>query len=251
MLDYPNNFDTKIFPESRNIAMSRTFALWSLITFFIITALSGIILWTANSKELSPIMISISADTGEWSAIMPAQGVHESFVTRALRRVGLLSKSGGDMREYSMEMMMQESVAGNFAKFWFTITDDKSINDAMWASCKGERNIENGKCFICCTSSDGLYNKFAKEILPDWRRRSESGETLTLASDTIIVSKASEVSNNGGMWRVDATLVSNKSADRKIVAFVSIARDFNARPMTLGFYVADFNAFVMKEGKSN
>ena len=225
MLDYPNDFDTKVFPESRGVAMSRALAMWSLIAFFVIAVLCGIILWSAHSKRRLPVMISMNTGTGEWSAIIG---------------------SNAGAREISADVVMQESVASRFAKMWFAVANDSDANDVNWAKCGDAKGAGAGSaCFLCCMSSGELYQKFAEDVLPNWRARADSGETLHLVSDSIMVTKISATSKTGGLWRVGATLRSNRSGDRPIEAYIRIAREPNARPMTLNFYVSDFNAYLV------
>ena len=225
MLDYPNNFDADVFPKARKIALTRTLAIWSLIAFFVIACLCGLLLWGVNSKRLSPILISVSEDAGRWTAI---------------------SESGAKIREYPADIMMQESVVGKFAQMWFRITGNIVVDEATWTKCIGEKNDAAGECFLCCMSADMLYRKFEEDVLPVWRQMAASGEIMGLDPDSIVVSNVSASANKGGTWRIEAVLHSNKSGPKNIIAFVRTARAVGTRPMTLGFYVVNFNAYAIK-----
>ena len=51
---------------------------------------------------------------------------------------------------------------------------------------------------------------------------------------------------NGGIWRVQASVWSNINASFDVVAFVRVARAAGKYPMTMGYYVTDFNAYRIK-----
>lgn len=54
---------------------------------------------------------------------------------------------------------------------------------------------------------------------------------------------ADNITANGGTWRITATVQSNISGAIDIIAFAKIARNTSSYPQTLGYYVADFNAY--------
>ncbi|MCL2538471.1 MAG: hypothetical protein FWE52_03300 [Alphaproteobacteria bacterium] len=228
MLDYPNNFDTAIFPEARRIALSRFFAVWSMIALILVAAGAGAIYWTIRAQRLNPFMISISND-GRWSAI------GENTTAR---------------RTFSAAHLMQESVAVNYARMWFATDADQTVNSATWAACEpGDRATPGGMGSICQISGPGVFKKFTDIVLLDRVRRAANGEIWHLDEKSIAVRPVRNVSDAGSMWQINARLVSNKTAPRNIVAFALVVRSPNARPMTMGYYVADFHSYAVTEIK--
>jgi hypothetical protein len=227
-MDYPNNFDTPVFPESRKIALSRFVAVWYFILIFIIVSLCGLLVWTVRSVRLSPFMISIDNVTGEW------------------RVIGEKPKSDDPV---SKGIAMQESVAWRFAMEWFEITGDAARNAANWCACEPQRcrMNEGATCFLCCTSDGRLYRRFTEEVVPLYRTRFESGETWNLCRDrdSFVISPLAGLSDHGGVWRMTAVLESNVRQPRNIEMYVHIQRNEGWYPLTLGYYVADFNWYAI------
>jgi hypothetical protein len=226
-MDYPNNFDTNVFPTARNIAFSRISAVWYLILVLVIITLSGLIVWTRASVRLAPYMISINQTTGEWSVIGERRGPHDVL---------------------SVNIAMQESVAFNFARQWFQITGDENTDAVNWCQCDRVRCAYTqatgaDQCFLCCASEARLHRKFIEEIVPGFRARAESGERWTLRHESVVISSIGPVTDSGGLWRINAVLISNMTRPRDIEIYVRIARNETLYPATLGYHVVDFNAF--------
>ena len=228
-MDFPNDFDTPVFSGARQLAVARTMAIWSAIAFFVAIALVGLFVWSANSLRMTPVLISINTDTGEWSHV---------------------SETSGRAREYTANHAMQESVVGNFARRWFTVSVNPRENDAFWCSCNptdcARNAVEENRspCLICCAAGGDLFYKFTSTVLPDWRERAERGESLILDEESIHANPIGEITDGGGLWHLTATLLSNMSEPRKIEAYVRIARQGGgAYPTAMGFYVANFNSY--------
>jgi len=231
-LDYPGNFETPAFPAGKRIAVSRVMAIWTLIAFLLTIFLCGILLWSSKSDRLEPFMISANNDTGEWKIV----------------------GRNSDSLEYSVTYTMQESVVGNFASDWFKISADNSENENAWKNCDRNTCVSGDSlmfgdrsCAIYCGSSDELFSRFSYNIIPDYQKRSQNGETWKLDKKTLSISPVGKISDNGGTWQVNATVVSNLAGKIDMKAFLKVARNKNFYNKTLGFYVADFNAYRIGE----
>ena len=229
-MDYPNKFNTPIFPEARRIAFSRVAAIWYFVLFFLILSLSGILIWTTHSLRLAPYIITINSDTGEWTVI-----------TETPVRVAPVSAT----------ITMQEFVVYNFARNWFSISASASANDINWCECDRVRcaratpSGERPGCFLCCNSDATLHRNFLTNIVPDFRARYAMGETQELGGP-IVIDKI-RVNDNGGLWRMRATLQSSIAQPRQLEIYIRVARNMNLHPGTLGYFVSEIFAFNVGE----
>lgn len=227
-MDYPGNFDIPVNPAGKRIAVSRIMAIWTLIAFLIAIFLCGILLWSWNSERLEPFMISANQDSGEWK---------------------IVGRTSNEL-EYSATRTMQESVAGNFVKNWFKISADNTENENAWKTC--DRNVcisgdsltfgDRG-CAIYCGTGEDLYSRFSFNTIPDYQQRFQKGEVWGLEEKSISISPLGKISENGGTWEINGTVVSNISGNFEVRAFLKIARNKNLYNQTMGFYVADFNSY--------
>ncbi|MCL2338912.1 MAG: VirB8/TrbF family protein [Proteobacteria bacterium] len=228
-MDYPNNFDLPVFPIARKIALTRTMAVWTLVAFFVLLLLAGFMLWAAHSTRVDPFLISINPDTGEWSAIS------EATATDAASR--------------SPTRMMQESVVAKFASRWLSVSAAAPANEANWcacdaASCSVDKNARG--CTVCCNADGNLYQYFVKNILPELQSRAAAGETISVINDSIQVFAESPITDNGGTFRATFDMISNVNGRIAVWAFARVARNAEQHPLTLGYYIADFDAYVIK-----
>ena len=83
-------------------------------------------------------------------------------------------------------------------------------------------------------------------MLPEMSALSDIGVTRSVIDSTIQITPMSNASESGGTWRVTFTLMTTDMGNIDIVAFARVARTANMNPLTLGFYVADFNAYVVE-----
>ncbi|MCL2017249.1 MAG: hypothetical protein FWG80_00535 [Alphaproteobacteria bacterium] len=237
-MDYPNHFYTPVFPKSRGVAFSRSLAIWILITFFAIFALCGLLWWSAHSVRLAPFLISINQTTGEWKVV---------------------SEKTGNVRPMPGWSVMQEAVVGNFSRQWFEILGTERGNEANWCKCERRRCAQplasdinqygGNMCFLCCRSGDRLYQMFADTVLLDRRARAADGEMWVLRNDhnfPLVIEPVSRLAEAGGLWRVFGTLESNKTGRKKIEAYVRVSRHLSDYPLTLGYYVVEFNAYQVE-----
>ncbi len=229
-MDYPGNFETPSFPAGRGIAVSRLMAICALVAFLLVVFLCGILVWSSRSVSLVPFLISTNNDTGEWTL------------------VGRTSET----LEYSATRTIQESVIGNFARDWFLVSDNIAENDKAWKKCEREECAASDAvmfgtrdCAIYCAAGDDVYSRFSYDIVPDYKSRTASGEIVELDEQSMVISPAGRISENGGTWQFTATVYSSVRGSMSVKAFVKIARNDNNFPQTMGFYIADFNAYRM------
>lgn len=236
-MNYPNNFDTPVFPEARKIAFSRTMAVWTLIAFFVVAALCGLLLWSVHSKRLAPFLISIHPAMGEWTVV---------------------GENSGKARAVSATVVMQESVVGNFAQKWFDVSESERANASNWCKCERDscanpnaRDFSQAggpRCYLCCMSGDSLFRVFNDSVLPEYRALAEMGQVWRLDDDSMVISPLPGLSDSGGLWHVAGKLESNVYDPISIEAFVRVARNEALYPLTMGYYVADFNAYATALG---
>lgn len=224
-MDFPADYDTKMFPETRYLSMARLFAIWSGILFLLIIGLSWVLVWTMHTNKTEPVLISISDDGTNWTAII-----------------------GGDARlEYSASRVMQESVVGNFTKMWFKISRDAKENEENWCRCEPEKCWANElapvRCNVCCASSSNVFSNFLEVVNTDFSTRATSGQEWFVVPNSIRAVPVGAVSDKGGLWRLTANINVGGDKTQKIEAFVRTAKSEDGYPATLGYYVTDFHAY--------
>lgn len=228
--EYPGNFHTQAFPAGPRIAISRVMGIGILSAFFVILCICGLLLWGARSLRLDPFLISTDNITGAWTVI---------------------GRSATYRPRESIYDTVQESVAGNFFQNWFFISDVVAENDAVWRqcpadTCTGAETMTYGDrhCAISCAASTSLYDTFIEDVMPTYHLRGTAGETWNVMVDTMQIAPVGKPdAARGGVWRVYATVWSNINEAFDVVAFVRVARISGKYPMTLGYYVSDFNAY--------
>jgi len=202
-----------------------------MVAFFVTICLCGLLIWAGRSIMVEPLLVSINRTSGQWSVI---------------------NRSVSVPSEYSRQYMMQESVVGNFFQNWFLISDDANENDAVWRAdcaaheCTGAETMayDGHECALACGAGADLYKKFVSDVMPDYHLRATAGETWHVDVDTIQANPVIPDYENGGeTWMVRATVISNVNYAFDVVAFVRLGRMANMYPMTMGYYVADFNAY--------
>lgn len=228
MLDYPNNFDTPAFPAGKRIAVSRAVSILVSALFFVIICLCCLLIWTSRSATVDPFIISVDSVTGTWSVVGHSHGTVQ----------------------YSASRTMQESVVANFTRDWFTVGDD-SENQALWQTCdRGQVCMSenaparaDGVCAIYCATNDSVFNRFIYDVVPTWQDIAAASGRLSLDTSSLQIEPVGAVGNNGGMWRVRATISGNVTPSMQIIAFMRVGRDTKSYPRTLGYYITDFNAY--------
>lgn len=227
MLKYPDNFNTPTFPAGPRIALSRVMAIGIMVVFALIIAVGGMIFWASRSQQIHPFLVSIDEVTGAWSVVGHNHGERTISTNRA----------------------MQESVIAEFTKNWFSVSLNQSENDDMWygfaekAECNADNRPTNAQIF--CASGEELYNYFIYTIVPEYQERIAAGETWSVDVDNIYLNETADVTDNGGTWRILTQVDSSKSGPMSVMAYITLGRDMEKHPQTLGFYVVDFNAYRM------
>ena len=73
-MDFPADYDTKMFPETRYLGMARAFAIWAAILFLLIAGLSWALVWTMHNSRAEPVLVSISGGGTNWTAVLGGTG---------------------------------------------------------------------------------------------------------------------------------------------------------------------------------
>jgi hypothetical protein len=229
-LQYPDGFNTPVFPAGKTIAVSRAMAIAVMVTFFLIICMCGLLLWAKKSVQIHPFLISVNDITGQWEVIGHQHGAQQQMTsTRAL----------------------QESVIGKFIRNWFLITDNDNFNTDIWSSCDREtecnpndkRYAGADKCNIYCITSQEVYDTFSKHLQPLYQSYFDEGVTWQPNMRTLRMIPIGEIKDIGGTWQVRATIITNASQQIDILAYAKVERNQDLYPQTLGYYIADFNAY--------
>ncbi|MBD5400742.1 hypothetical protein HDR61_03290 [bacterium] len=232
-MEYPSDFDTPAFPAGKQIAVSRAFGIGILGVFLLVVFMCVMVAWARRSMQLEPYLITTGNPGGAWHVI---------------------GRSTSRNIQYPIWHTMQEAVAINFTQGWFYISNSPTRNEDVWRKCPADRctgaeilNHNRYECAISCMSETALYKQFTDDVAPIYRRRqAEGGETWGVMQDTLQITKIGKVSADGGMWRVNASVWSNVNSVFNIIAFVRIGRKPGEYPMTMGYYVTEFNAYRIK-----
>ena len=106
--------------------------------------------------------------------------------------------------------------------------------------CSADNRLARAEIF--CASGEELYNYFIQTVVPDYQVRIADGETWSVDVNNIYLNEV-YVTDNGGTWRALAQVDSNTFGPIQIMAYIKLGRDTSLYPSTLGFYVADYNAY--------
>lgn len=229
-MDYPNGFEVPTFPAGKQIMFTRVVGIAIMVVFLLILVMCGVLLWAQKSTRVHPFLVSVNQITGQWEIVGHQ---HE------------------EIQELSSVRTLQESVIGNFVRNWFLVTGNADLNNAMWESCdrvtqcnpKDKTGIDSNRCAIYCIVNDELYDKFISGIVPEYKIRMQMDETLVCDMASLVISPIGAVGDGGGMWLVQVVLRDGKNSRINIIGYAKIARNMDAYPKTLGYYVADFNAY--------
>lgn len=230
-MDYPNDFNTPAFPAGSRIAISRFMAIASCVLFVVIIFMCALLLWAVRSQRVDPFIVSVDEITGQWNIVGHSDG-------------------NGPL-EYPYLWSLQQSVIADFTADWLSISTNPSENEAVWKTCdrktdcSTESTLPYGdkSCSLFCISGEDLFSDFVYDIVPDYQERVSNGERWVVDKTAIQMEPAGTINDNGGTWRVSATVQSNINGDMNIIAFVKVVRNPSLYPQTLGYYVADFNAY--------
>lgn len=249
---YPDDFDTSSFPAGKQISVSRAVGIAIMVVFLLIICACGILLWAQKSAQIHPFLISINNITGQWQVV----GHHHH-----------------DTKEITTTQALQESVIGKFLEYRFWITDVPVFNDNIWALCdrKTDCNPENKKgldaqvcqemgldvetcatidmktetCSLYCLSGDGLFSDFISDVIPAYQEYVQSGETWTPDMSSVQMLPMGDITEMGGVWQIRMTIKSSLHGSIQILAYANVLNNPELYPKTLGYYVADFNAYKL------
>ncbi|HIU65216.1 MAG TPA: hypothetical protein IAC63_01075 [Candidatus Enterousia avicola] len=230
-MDYPSNFNTPAFPAGPSIAVSRFMAIASCVLFVLIIFASGLLLWAVKSNRVDPFIVYVDDFTGQWSVI---EHSHENAEL-----------------EYPALWSVQQSVVGNFLENWFSISENPQENEILWQTCKrsddcsieAERAYDDKTCALYCITGEELFSKFIYDVVPIYQSRVSNGETWLIDKTEFQIEPVGKITDNGGTWRINGEIQSSISGNIEIIAFVKVVRNISLYPRTLGYYVADFNAY--------
>ncbi len=229
-MDYPGGFEVPSFPAGKRIMFTRVAGIAAMVVFLLILVMCGLIVWAQRSARVHPFLVSVNQITGQWEIVGHQ---HE------------------EVQELSSTRALQESVIGNFVRNWFLVTENADLNNRMWESCdrvtqcnpEKKTGIDTNQCAVYCIVNDDLYAKFTKDIVPEYRQRMQRGETLVCDMSSLNINPIGAIGDAGGMWLVQMVLRSDQDTRINIIGYAKIARNMDAYPKTLGYYVADFNAY--------
>lgn len=229
-LDYPDDFATSAFPAGKQIAVSRTMGIWIAVAFLLIIGGCIALPWLHDRQAVSPFVIYVDNTRGEWQ-----------LVGRSLSEKGA-----------TYYQSVQRALVGIFTEKWFTVTGNAERNAQIWQRCNRDtecmRRVPNtfanvGGCDIYCISGESMYQKFVTDMLPQYTAYESIGDRWFVDPNKITVFSGGEITKNGGTWVARARVRSSMNGDFDIVAYVKVAHDVARYPQTLGYYIADFNAY--------
>ena len=194
----------------------------------------GFLIYGIHLKQNFPFLISVDPLTKEWDII--------AYPNKATQN------------KISQTQVIQEKLVSDYIFNWFTISGDKKINDARWQECtiddcaKPEQyNPSNIDCSLYCMSGDELFENFSENVLPEYRERvAQANEKWTVANMNI---KLNSIDEDGSHWQVYLVIHSTINGFFDVLSFVDIDRDMDLYPVSLGYYVKDFNAYRMSISK--
>jgi len=229
-LVYPDDFDTSAFPAGKRIAVSRTMGVWIAIAFMIIIGLCIAFPWLRAQQTVDPFVIYVDSERGDWQLVGRPLGEKSATYYQSIQR----------------------ALVGIFTERWFTITGDPTKNEEMWKRCNREMdcahhvpstfaNIDG--CDIYCIAGENMYQKFVTDVLPQYQEYESLGERWFMHPNKITVFPTGTPTQRGGTWVARGRVRSSVNGDFDIVAYVTVAYDVARYPQTLGYYIAEFNAY--------
>ncbi|MBO4480658.1 MAG: hypothetical protein J5742_03490 [Alphaproteobacteria bacterium] len=229
-MDYPEDFETSAFPAGKRIAVSRTAGIWIFVSFLLILFCCVAIPWIIQNRTIEPFIIYVDGANGKWE-LLGQQKIRQPV---------------------PYYTSMQRALVGVFTERWFTLSDNPEMNEARWNTCNREtvcaNRVEttlrrNMECNIFCLAEENLYRSFADDVVPLYQSFAALGERWYVNPSRIIVTPNGNITKDGGNWIARARVRSSIHGDFQIIAYIRIERDVKLYPQTLGYYVADFNAY--------
>lgn len=229
-MSYPDDFDTSAFVAGKRIALSRTGAIWVMVSFFLVIACCIALPWLQQNIRINPYIVYVNGPRGAWHLV------------------------GQDTLELDIPyyQSVQRAVVGIFTQKWFTISGNESQNEKNWGTCSRadvcNRTIANTAwsdtgCDIYCLAGENMYQNFTSSVLPLYKTRVSFGERWYIDPTRIIIRPNGNPTKSGGAWIVNAIVRSNLNGDFNIIAYVKVANDVARYPQTLGYYITGFNSY--------
>lgn len=233
VLAYPDDFDTSAFIAGKRIALSRTGAIWVMVTLFLIIATCIALPWVQRNMRIDPFIVYVDGARGEWHLVG-----HDA--------------PASDITYYKS---MQRALVGVFTEKWFTIFGDENQNDKNWSICN-RKSVCNqttantfwndAGCDLYCISGEDMYQNFKENVMPLYQSRMELGDRWYVNTTQMTIKPNGTITKQGGSWIVNARVRSSLNGDFDIVAYVKVAYDITRYPQTLGYYVTKFNSYRLQ-----
>ena len=226
-MNYPDDFNVPTFAAGKSIATSRAMGIGIMSGFLIIIFLCVILIWTIRSVRVEPYVLATGGINDEWRVITPG--------------------NNRPRIEMTSNQIVQQSLVWKFVQDWFSISPNNDINAEMWDSSCQRTDCEtfdaSTPCKIFCATGDGLFRRFKEDVLPTYEEIADSGEYWAPVVDSIRVYPVGRVSDAGGTWRVEMSVITDDGTTMNIMAYAKVAQSKKFHPSTMGYYVTDFNAY--------
>lgn len=228
-MNYPNEYDTPVFPAGKTIALSRGVSIWTLVVSFLIICACGLMLLLVHSKNNYPFLISTDPMTSDWSVVAYPE----------------------KEREISVKEITQENLVRKYVEYWFSIHKNTFVNESLWQECSDtdcetpeQYDPTNKKCALFCLSAPELFEQFTEKVVPEYRARvDQKSETMKVVYQIITPPATGE--NATDVWQSFATIDSSLNGRFSMLIFLELGKEDGKYPATLGYYVKDFNSYRM------
>jgi len=231
-LNYPDDFNTRTFPAGKSIAVSRAMGIGIMSAFFIIVCLCGLLIWTIRSARVEPYILATGGINDQWRVVM----------------------AGGDTPTTQMTdaQIFQQSLLWQFTQNWFNISSNDEINNAIWKTdCERKQclstEIGPRNCALFCATDDDTFFKFSNKVLPTYREYRTANVTWMADPQSMRIEPIGRISDDGGAWQIQITILTGGTGAIDVVAYAKVARNTKYFQNTIGYYVADFNAYRVSQ----
>ncbi|MBO4626183.1 MAG: hypothetical protein J5679_02830 [Alphaproteobacteria bacterium] len=230
-MNYPDDFNVPTFTAGKSIAVSRVMGIGIMTGFLLIICLCIFVVWAVRSTHVEPYILATGGINDQWTIIKP--GSEQPTI------------------EMTGKQVIQESLVWKFVQQWFSISPNTDENKNMWqTSCERSKcentNISN-VCGLFCSTGDSLFLRFKNDILPTYEKLATAHEYWTPVINSIRITPVGTITEFGGTWRIQMMVKRGKNETLDVLAYAKVANDpkthINAK--TLGYYIADFNAYRM------
>lgn len=230
-MNYPDDYNIPTFAAGKSVATSRAMGIGIMSSFLLIIFLCVLLVWTVRSVHVEPYILATGGINDQWQVIKPGGGRPEIEMTG--------------------NQIIQQSLVWKFAQQWFSVLPDNSENENAWqtkcarADCDGYD--ASNKCAIFCATADSLFIRFKSDVLPTYEKLAATGEYWSPIVNSIRITPIGTINDLGGTWRVIMSVAIGGNDTMNVLAYARVARDpkIYINPKTLGYYIADFNAYRM------